>query len=217
MARLLHHRIVQLELSCLAHEPAGKKFTRSTMRAFHFHVFGIVALLAATAANAQTPQMHPALAMASFSVSAATPRTVKIASLPAKPAPRRLKESRQQYSIGALAAGYAAEPSFENRFSIEAVRTPFLSESTYPVMHLWRGLDLDGFDNTIHAQNTELGWLASSGYFQAAPPSNHDQASVGTSSETYGISLRYTFGSSKEHRLTPVWRSMSSWVTGAGS
>jgi hypothetical protein len=92
-----------------------------------------------------------------------------------------------------------------------------LSESTYPVMHLWRGLDLDGFDNTIHAQNTELGWLASSGYFQAAPPSNHDQASVGTSPETYGISLRYTFGASKEHRLTPIWRSMSSWVTGSGS
>ena len=187
------------------------------MRAFHFYLFGILTLLAATAVKAQSPQMHPALAMPSFSLSTASLGKAKVASLPTKPAPRHLEGTRQQYSINAMAPGYATEPSFESRFSIEAVRTPFLSESTYPVMHLWRGLDLDGFDNTIHAQNTELGWLASIGYFQAAPPSNHDQASVGTSPETYGISLRYTFGSSKEHRLTPVWRSMSSWVTGSGS
>lgn len=182
------------------------------MRVSRLCLCGLLTLLGGTAAKAQSTQTHPAMAMASLSLSSA-----KVARLPEKPIPHTSEGSREQYSIRSLAPRYAQEPSLESRFSIEAVRTPFLSESTYPIMHLWRGLDLDGFDNTIHAQNTELGWLASRGFFQAAPPSNHDQASVGSSLETYGISLRYTFGSPTSHRLRPIWRSVSSWATGSGS
>lgn len=183
------------------------------MRPF-FSVLCGVFLLSCLPARAQN--IAGPVFVGSASTRAVAAAAASLAGLPKKPKPQPVIEARQNYDAARskLAGAYESEPSLEERLSIKAVRTPFLSESTYFVTHLWKGLELDGFDNTIHAQNTQLGWLASNGYFQAAPPSNHDQASVGTSTETYGVSLRYTFGREKRsEEPKPLWSKISSLIS----
>jgi hypothetical protein len=115
-----------------------------------------------------------------------------------------------------LDAIYKPDPSLENRLPIESFRTPFLTESSFPVAHLWRGLKLVLFESTIHPRGLELGSPTSGIGFYYLPPSINDQAGLANSVGLSGISLRYSFGRDAQ-RGTPVqiWRCVS-WVIGNG-
>jgi len=115
-----------------------------------------------------------------------------------------------------LAAGYKSEPSLESRLQIEVVRTPFLTESRYPIAHLWRGVHLNVFDNSFHSQGLQLGSSLSGIGFQDFRPSSHDQAGIGNSDVLDGISLRYSFGRDAETRNpVQIWRCLA-WIMGNG-
>jgi hypothetical protein len=115
-----------------------------------------------------------------------------------------------------LVTVYEPDPGLENRLAIESFHTRFLTESSLPVAHLWRGLKLVLFESTIHPRGLELGWPNSgSGSYYLRPLTN-DQAGVANSLGFSGISLRYSFGRDAE-RGNPVqiWRCVS-WVVGNG-
>jgi hypothetical protein len=114
------------------------------------------------------------------------------------------------YPVFLLAAAYKPEPSLESRLPIEVFRTPFLKKSSFLIAHFWRGLQMDGFESTLHSQNPQFGSPASSVGFQDFRPSSHDQAGVTSSVRFYGISLRYSLGRDAETRkpIAP-WRSLS--------
>jgi len=115
-----------------------------------------------------------------------------------------------------LDAVYKPDPSLENRLPIESFRTPFLTESSFPVAHLWRGLKLVLFESTIHPRGLELGSPTSGICFYYLPPSINDQAGVANSVGFSGISLRYSFGRDAERgKPVQIWRCVS-WVTGNG-
>lgn len=114
------------------------------------------------------------------------------------------------------AAARKPEPSLESWLPIEEVRTSFLTETRFLVAHLWRGLQLDVFDSTIHSQSLQLGPPSSGSGFQNFRPSSHDQAGIASSVGFDGISLRYSFGWDAETRKpTQLWRCVS-WVIGNG-
>jgi hypothetical protein len=108
--------------------------------------------------------------------------------------PIQLPRTPLSYPVFFLAAAYKPEPSPESRLPIEVFRTPFLKESSFLLANLWRGLQLDGFERTLHSQNPQFGSSASSIGFQDFRSSSHDQAAVTSSLGYYGISLRYSFG-----------------------
>lgn len=111
---------------------------------------------------------------------------------------------------------YKPDPSLENRLLIESFRTPFLTESSLPVAHLWRGLKLVLFDGTIHSRGLELGSPTSGIGFYYMRPSTNDQAGLANSVGLSGISLRYSFGRDAERgKPVQIWRCVS-WVIGDG-
>lgn len=115
-----------------------------------------------------------------------------------------------------LAAAYKPEPSFESRLPIQEVRTPFLTESSFLVAYLWRGLQLDVVDSTLHFHNLELGPPRFGSSFQGLRSPIHDQTGVASSVELDGIGLRYSFGRDAEARKPKqIWRCVL-WVVGNG-
>jgi hypothetical protein len=176
--------------------------------------------------EAQAPVTHVSLAQTSPSftmtpIVTTTPRVLRAglwsvvphAELPAKPLPHVTFVFDGRYKFG---EAYKPEPSLESRLPIEVDRTAFLTESNYMVTHLWGGLELEGFDSTLHSQGAQLGSPTSASGLQGFAPSRHDQAGITDSLGSYGISLRYTIGQHAEIRKTmPIWRCMS-WVIGDG-
>jgi hypothetical protein len=115
-----------------------------------------------------------------------------------------------------LAGVYKPETSLETRLPIEEFRTPFLTESSFLVAHLWRGLQLDAVDSTLHSQSLQLGSPRIGSGFQNFRPSSHDQAGITSSSEFDGIRLRYSFGRDSDTRKAiRMWRCVS-WAIGNG-
>jgi hypothetical protein len=115
-----------------------------------------------------------------------------------------------------LAAAYKPEPSLESRLPIEEVRTSLLTESSFLVAHLWRGLQLDIVDSTLHSQSLQLGSPRSGSGFQDFHPSSHDQAGIASSVGLDGISLRYSFGRDAETKKPVQMLRCVSWVIGNG-
>ncbi len=104
----------------------------------------------------------------------------------------------------------------ETRLPIEEFRTPFLTESSFLVAHLWRGLQLDAVDSTLRSQSLQLGSPRIGGGFQNFRPSSHDQAGITSSAELDGIRLRYSFGrDSDTGKGIRIWRCVS-WAMGDG-
>jgi hypothetical protein len=121
--------------------------------------------------------------------------------------PRRLLPD----SAFLLASAYKPEPSLESRLPIEEIRTSFLTESSFLVAYLWRGLQLDVIDSTLR-----LGSPRSGSGFQDFRPPSHDQEGVASSVGLDGISLRYSFGRDAEMRTpTQIWHCVL-WVVGNG-
>ena len=148
------------------------------------------------------PQTSPSLTMILFRAPRVRlPIIAPLIQLPVKPL---------SYPAFLLAASYKPEPSLESRLSIEVFRTPFLKESSFLIAHLWRGLQLDGFESTLHSQNPQFGSTECSISFQDFRSSSHDQLGVTSSVRFYGVSLRYNFGRDVEARKPiALWRSLS--------
>jgi hypothetical protein len=109
-----------------------------------------------------------------------------------------------------LAGVYKPETSPETRLPIEEFRTPFLTESSFLLAHLWRGLQLDVVDSTLRSQSLHLGSPRIGSGFQNFRPSSHDQAGVTSSAELDGIRLRYSFGRDSDTRKgIRIWRCVS--------
>ena len=73
---------------------------------------------------------------------------------------------------------------------VEAVRSPFATESRFEVAQFRRGrLQLEAFKNSVHVENVELDPFGAGGL----PPSQ-DQAELATSVYSTGINLRFHFG-----------------------
>jgi hypothetical protein len=164
--------------------------------------------------EAQTPPTQTILAHAAPSLNMLLFRTAR-ARLPlivlAIPAPAKALP-RPAFR---LAAEFRPTPTLANRLQIEEVRTPFMTESTLPIAQLCPGLQLDGFDSTLHYRTQQLGWSAS-GRFQDLRPSSHDQAGLANSAELEGIALRYGFGRDAETRKPAhIWQCLL-WVAGHG-
>jgi hypothetical protein len=151
------------------------------------------------------PQTSPSLTMILFRAPQVPSSLIVLSiQLPRKPL---------SYPVFFLAAAYKPEPSLESRLPIDVFRTPFLKESSFLIAHLWRGLQLDGFESTLHSQNPQFGSPASGIGFQDFRSSPHDQAGVTSSVGFYGISLRYSFGRDAEARKPiALWRSLSRFV-----
>jgi|HubBroStandDraft_1064217.scaffolds.fasta_scaffold195459_1 hypothetical protein len=111
---------------------------------------------------------------------------------------------------------YEPDPSLENRLSIESFQTRFLTESSLPIAHFWRGLKLVLFESTVHPRGLELSSPTSGNASYHVRTLTNDQAGVANSLGFSGISLRYSFGRDAE-RGNPVqiWRCVS-WVIGNG-
>jgi hypothetical protein len=115
-----------------------------------------------------------------------------------------------------LDAAYEPDPSLESRLPIESFRTPLLTESSFLVAHLWRGLKLDLFQSTLHSHGRQLGSPTSGVGFYYLRPSTNDQAGLANSVGLEGISLRYSFGRDAETgKPVQIWRCVS-WVIGNG-
>lgn len=115
-----------------------------------------------------------------------------------------------------LDAEYKPDPSLENRLLTESFRTPSLTESSFPVAHLWRGLRLVLFESTIHPRGLDLGSPISGIGSYYSRPSTSSQAEVANSVGLIGISLRYSFGRDAETaKSVQIWRCVS-WVIGDG-
>ena len=120
--------------------------------------------------------------------------------------PNPLPEKPFLHPAFLLAAAYKPEPSRESRLPIEEFRAPFLTESSFLIAHLWRGLQLDVVDSTLHSQSLQLGPRSDGGY-QNSRPSSHDQAGITSSVELDGIGLRYNFGrDGKTRNPVRIWR-----------
>jgi hypothetical protein len=115
-----------------------------------------------------------------------------------------------------LDAAYEPDPSLESRLSIESFRTPLLTESSFRIADLWRGLKLDLFQSTLHSHGPQLGSPTSGVGSYYLRPSTNDQAGLANSVSLSGISLRYSFGRDAETRkAVHIWRCVS-WVIGHG-
>jgi hypothetical protein len=111
---------------------------------------------------------------------------------------------------------YQPDPSPENRLLIGSFRTPFLTESSLSVAHLWQGLNLVLFKSTIHPRGPELVLPASGIGSYYLRRSTNDQAEVANSVGLSGISLRYSFGRDAEKgKSVHIWR-CASLVIGDG-
>ena len=115
-----------------------------------------------------------------------------------------------------LGEAYKPEPSLESRLPIEVVRTSFLTESSFLIAHVWRGVQLDVFESTLHSRSLLIGSPSFASSIQDFQPSSHDQAGVANSIGFDGISLRYTFDRKAETgKPNQIWRCVS-WIIGNG-
>jgi hypothetical protein len=158
-------------------------------------------------AAAQTPRARIVLASARATPRAtATPsfrpvRAPSSVALPDKPLP---------HTAFPLAGAYKPEPGLASRVPIEEFRTPLVSESSVPIVHLWRGLGFDFVESTSYSHSLERGSPDSGVAFQDPRPIAKDQAALASSFGGDGVSLRYTFGRG-EPAAKPVqmWRCIS--------
>ncbi len=105
---------------------------------------------------------------------------------------------------------YKPDPSPENRVLTRSFRTPFLTESSLSVAHLWQGLNLVLYKSTIHPRGPELVSPAAGIGSYHLRPSTNDQAGVLNSVGLSGISLRYSFGRDAERgKSVHMWRCVS--------
>ncbi len=172
-------------------------------------------LIACLPTEAQTPALQFALEQ--------TPSDLTMISLPAPP-PRSLPivlpiqlfaESFPRPTL-LLDDVYTPVPSLQNRQLIESFRTTFLTESSLPVAHLWRGLKLVLFKSTVHPRGLELRSPTSGIGSYYVRSSTNDQAGVANSVGLTGISLRYSFGRDAERgKPVQIWRCVS-WIIGDG-
>ncbi len=114
-----------------------------------------------------------------------------------------------------LAAAYKPEPTLGSQLEIEEFRTPMLTESSLPVVNLWRGLNLDAFESTSHAPSLWRFSPTSGAGYEDLRPRSSDQASVGTSVGRSGLSLRYGLGRDAARKPSQILRCVS-WVIGKG-
>jgi hypothetical protein len=115
-----------------------------------------------------------------------------------------------------LSAVYGPEPSLESRLPIDEFRTPLLTESSFLVAHLWRGLKLDLFESTLHSRGLQLGSPTSGVGSYHLRLSSNDQAGLANSVGLEGIRVRFSFGRDAETRKpVQIWRCVS-WVIGNG-
>ena len=115
-----------------------------------------------------------------------------------------------------LDAAYEPDPSLDSRLSIESFRTPLLTESSFRVANLWRGLKLDLFQSSLHFHGPQLGSPTSGVGCYCLRSSTNDQAGLANSVSLSGIRLRYSFGRDAETRKpVHIWRCVS-WVIGDG-
>jgi hypothetical protein len=165
--------------------------------------------------EAQTPATQIVLAQTSSSLTMILFRASRVRlslivlpiQLPGKPLP---------HPAFLWAEAYKPESSLESRLPIEEFRTPLLTESSFLVAHLWRGLQLYIFESTLHSQSLQLGSPTSGIGFEDLRPSSNDQAGIASSVGLDGISLRYSFGRDAETRKpVQIWRCVS-WVIGNG-
>jgi hypothetical protein len=107
---------------------------------------------------------------------------------------------------------YEPDHDPESRPLIEAIRTPFLTESHVVVVQFWRGhLQLEGIQGTLHMQNPHFGPPGSN------PPRSHDQAGLVNSFGLDGIGVVFRFGRDAQTGRQPqVWRYLASIMTESG-
>ena len=130
--------------------------------------------------------------------------------------PIQLFAERLPRPVFLLDTAYDPDPSLENRLPMGSFQTRFLTESSFPIAHLWRGLNLVVFGSTIHPRGLDLGSLTSGIGSYYMRPSINDQAEVANSVGLSGISLRYSFGRDAERgKPVQIWRCVS-WVIGDG-
>jgi hypothetical protein len=181
----------------------------------HLVVVAGLLLSSCLSMEAQTPatqivlaQTSPSLTMILFPASRVRSSLIVLPiQLPGKPLP---------HPAFLWAAAYKPEPSLESRLPIEEFRTPLLTESSFLVAHLWRGLQLDVFERTLYSQSLQLGSPTSGIGFEDLRSSRSDQAAIASSVGLDGISLRYSFGRDAETRKPVQILRCMSWVIGKG-
>ncbi|HTZ99041.1 MAG TPA: hypothetical protein VMB02_01845 [Candidatus Aquilonibacter sp.] len=109
----------------------------------------------------------------------------------------------------ALAPAYKSGPTLESQIPIDTFRSPLVTESTVPLIHLWRGLKLDAFDTTVYSQSLDRAAPESGAAFESLRPAGKDQASLASSFGGDGLSLRYTFGRAPANKPVQIWRCVS--------
>jgi hypothetical protein len=132
--------------------------------------------------------------------------------LPDKPTPR--PSVRIDYLPSPLAATYKPEPSLESLLQMEEFRTSLVTESSFEMAHVWRGLQLDFVESTVHSRGLQLGSPMLGIGFRDLNTSANDQASVANSVEGDAISLTYTFGHNDGSRRQAKVLRCVSWVVG---
>ena len=135
------------------------------------HLVLVVGLLLSSCLpmEAQTPATQVVLAQTSPNLTMIPVRTLRLRLLLIA-LPIQLPRKLLPHPEFLLAAAYKPEPSLESRLSIEEFRAPFLTESSFLLARLWRGLQLDVVDSTLHSQSLQLGPRSGSS-FQGASPS----------------------------------------------
>jgi len=105
---------------------------------------------------------------------------------------------------------YERDQVLENLSMIRQVKTPFLTESSLPLIRLWGGrLRLNGFTSTLHMQNVQLGPSASEGS-RDFRPARQSYPGGPRSVDLYGLSLTFHFGRDAQiGRPTQIWRRLA--------
>ena len=94
--------------------------------------------------DAQTPATQIALAQTILFPAARNPLSPIVL-------PTQLSGKPFPHPAFLLDGAYEPDPSLESRLPIESFRTPLLTESSFLVAHLWRGLKLNLFQSTLHS------------------------------------------------------------------
>lgn len=175
------------------------------MRNYLVLVAGLL-LMGCLSMEAQTLANRIVLAQTSPSPTLIVLRTSRVRLLPFV-LPIQLTRKPLPHPAMLFAWAYKPEAGLETRLPIEEFRAPFLTESSFLVAHLWRGLQLDVMDSTIYSQSLQRGSPRIGSGFQNFRPSSHDQAGITSSAELDGIRLRYSFGRDADtRRLIRIWR-----------
>jgi hypothetical protein len=132
------------------------------------------------------------------------------------PSSTQLPERPLPHPALLLAAAYKPEPSLQSRLPIDEFRTPLVAESRFPVAHLWRGLKLNVFESTFHSHSWQRGSPTSGVGFEDLRPRSSDQAAVGSSLASSGLSLSYSFGRDGATKKSVQILRCLTWVVGNG-